>query len=90
MPAFTRNSSGGTVTSRLTATGKYQVVFAGLARPPGATEIVLVSAFGQHGFCNVTSWSNSGTNDLTANVACFDPMGRLNNANGAFNILVIQ
>jgi hypothetical protein len=68
----------------------YQVVFAGLARPPGATEIVVVSAFGQHGFCNIPSWANSGTNDLSVNVTCFDPMGQPDNANGAFHILLIQ
>jgi hypothetical protein len=68
----------------------YQVVFAGLARPPGAAEIVLVSGFGQHGFCNIPSWANSGTNDLSVNVTCFDPMGQPDNANGAFHILLIQ
>jgi hypothetical protein len=87
-PEFRSSSSGGTITSRATATGKYQVVFAGLARPPGGTEIVLVSAFGQHGFCNVSSWGNSGTNDLTANVACWSPSGGATNS--LFNILVIQ
>jgi hypothetical protein len=89
-PQFSSSSSGGSITSRRTATGTYQVVFAGLARPPGATEIVLVSAFGQHGFCNMSSWANSGTNDLSVNVTCFDPMGQPNNANGAFHILLIQ
>jgi hypothetical protein len=87
-PEFRSSSSGGTITSRATAAGKYQVVFAGLARPPGGTEIVLISAFGQHGFCNVSSWANSGTNDLTINAACWAPNGAPNNT--LFNILVIQ
>jgi hypothetical protein len=89
-PEVRGNSSGGTVTVRLTGTGTYQVVFAGLARPAGATEIVLISTFGLHGFCNVPSWANSGTSDLAVNVTCFDPTGRPNSSNGAFNILVIQ
>lgn len=89
-PELRGSSSGGAITSRMTATGNYQVVFAGLARPPGGTDIVLVSSFGRHGFCNVASWANSGATDLTVNVACFDPLGKPDNNNGVFDVLVIQ
>src|SRR5206468_7500161 len=41
----TFNSSGGPVTSRRIAAGQWTVTFAGLGRPAGATEIVVLSAF---------------------------------------------
>src|SRR6185436_4237743 len=87
-PSTNSASSGGTITSRRTATGVFSVVFAGLARPAGATEIVLVSAFaGQGYYCGVDSWT-SGASDLTATVKCFNPAGGVP-VDGAFNILLI-
>jgi len=88
-PDFRINSSGGTVTSRRTGTGQYRVVFAGLGRPAGATETVLVQPFffTDH-ICDVTSWGNTGVNDLFVNVSCFDPSGAP--SNDQFSVLVIQ
>lgn len=88
-PDFRINSSGGSVTSRRTGTGQYRVVFAGLGRPAGATETVLVQQFFfiDH-VCDVTSWGNTGVNDLFVNVSCFDPSGAP--SNDLFSVLVIQ
>jgi len=69
------------------------VAFAGLARPAGATEIVLVSAFGgnsaaERAICTVGSWGNSGANDLAVTVNCVDRDGAA--VNSRFDILVLQ
>jgi hypothetical protein len=85
--ALSATSSGGAVTARRTGAGTYQVVFGGLARPAGATEIALVSAFGGND-CTVASWANTGATDLAVNVACWDRTGAASNAQ--FNILVVQ
>ncbi|HET7372245.1 MAG TPA: hypothetical protein VFJ20_02640, partial [Gemmatimonadaceae bacterium] len=56
-PAFTLNSTGGAITVRRPSTGQYTATFAGLARPTGATEIVIVSAFKDFDHrCSITSW----------------------------------
>jgi hypothetical protein len=87
-PGTNSASSGGTITAHRTATGVYDVVFAGLARPAGGTEIVLVSIFAsQSAFCSVGSWS-SGLADLTATVRCYNTAGAPTNA--LFNILVLE
>jgi hypothetical protein len=50
----------------------YRVTFAGLGRPAGATETVLVSSFlFVDCVCGITSWGNTGANDLFVTVACF-------------------
>jgi hypothetical protein len=83
------NSSGGSVTSRKTGTGLYRVVFAGLGRPGGATETVLVSPFlSVDRVCDITSWGNTGVNDLFVTVACFQPTSVA--ADTPFSVLVIQ
>ncbi len=89
-PAFASNSSGGPIAARKTGTGQYQVVFGGLARPPGATETVQISPFlgaGEH-FCSISSWGNTGASDLTVTLACFDRTGAP--ADATFNLLVVQ
>ena len=89
-PAFASNSSGGPIAARKTGTGQYQVVFGGLARPPGATETVQISPFlgaGEH-FCSISSWGNTGASDLTVTLACFDRTGAP--ADAIFNLLVVQ
>jgi hypothetical protein len=90
-PRFSLNSSGGSITARKTAAGKHQVVFGGLARPAGATETVQISPYlggeTDH-FCTIISWGNTGANDLTVTLACFDPTGTL--ADGRFDLLVVQ
>jgi hypothetical protein len=93
LPEVSRNSSGGSVTSRQTAVGQYRVVFAGLARPAGATEIVMVSAFGgnlatERAICTIGSWGNSGANDLAVTVSCVDRAGTA--LNSRFDILVLE
>jgi len=86
---FRINSSGGSVTSRRTATGQYRVVFSGLGRPAGATETVLASPFFfDDRICDITSWGNTGVNDLFVAVSCFDRTGAP--ANDQFSVLVIQ
>lgn len=87
---YALNSSGGAISARRTGVGQYRVVFGGLARAPGATETVLVSPFlsGPHRICDVTSWGNSGANDLTVTVACFDLVGAPTNTR--FDVLMLQ
>jgi hypothetical protein len=87
-PDASANSSGGAITSKRTGAGTYQIVFAGLAHAPGATEGVQVSAFGSPGYCTLASWGNSGANDLVANVTCWDTFAAP--ANFQFNILIVQ
>lgn len=83
------NSSGGSVTSRKTGAGQYRVVFAGLGRPAGATETVLVSPFlFPDRVCDITSWGNTGTSDLFVEVACFDPSSTP--VDTRFSVLVTQ
>jgi hypothetical protein len=83
------NSSGGSVTSRKTGTGLYRVVFAGLGRPAGATETVLVSPFiSVDRVCDITSWGNTGVNDLFVTAACFTATSAA--ADTLFSVLVIQ
>jgi hypothetical protein len=83
------NSSGGTITVKKTATGTYQIVFAGLARPAGAAEGIIVSSFGTGGtYCSLVSWGNSGANDLVAAVNCWDTNDAL--ADSLWMILIVQ
>jgi hypothetical protein len=83
------NSSGGAITAKKTGTGTYQIVFAGLSRPAGATEGVQVSVFGPGAaFCTLASWGNIGANDLVANVGCWDTLDAPIDA--IFNILIVQ
>lgn len=83
------NSSGGAITVKKTATGTYQIVFAGLAHAAGASEGVIVSSFGTGGtYCTLVSWGNSGANDLTATVNCWDTSDAL--ADSFWMILIVQ
>jgi hypothetical protein len=67
------NSSGGPITVKKTATGTYQIVFAGLAHAAATSEGVVVSGFGSGSmYCTLASWGNSGANDLAATVNCWD------------------
>jgi len=64
-------------------------VFAGLARPAGGADNVQVAAFGATAvFCTLSTWSNSGANDLVANVTCWDTFDAP--ADGIFSILIVQ
>jgi predicted small secreted protein len=88
---FALNSKGGSITSRRTGTGQYQVTFGGLGRPAGATENVQLSPAWEDGnqlICNITSWGNTGANDLSVTVACYDLTGAP--ANSRFNVLVVE
>jgi hypothetical protein len=88
-PLFTANSSGGAITVRRTATGQYTATFAGLARPAGATEIVIVSAFKDFDHaCAVRSWGLSGASDLAVTFICFDAAG--SPFDGRFQVLVVE
>ena len=57
---------------------------------PGGTETVMISPFlyGIDRICTITSWGNTGVNDLAVNVACFD--ANKNPIYSSFEILVIQ
>lgn len=89
---YALNSSGGSILARRTGVGMYRIVFAGLARQPGATEVVLVSSpflfFPPYHICDVTSWANSGANDLEVIVSCFTSSGNPNNTR--FDVVVLQ
>jgi hypothetical protein len=75
--SFTFNSTGGAIVVRRTGTGQYTATFAGLARPAGATEIVIVSAFKDFDHrCGITSWGKTGANDLAVTFTCFDATGK--------------
>jgi hypothetical protein len=86
---LTRNSSGGSVTSRRLAVGQWTVTFAGLGRPAGATEIVIVSALKETDHsCSLVTWGNTGTADLTVTLQCVSPSGALVDAR--FSVLVVE
>jgi len=86
---FTASSSNGPITTRRIATGQWTVSFAGLGRPAGATDIVVLSAFvGADHSCSIISWGNSGTNDLAVTLQCFDPAGAP--LDGRFSIIVVE
>jgi hypothetical protein len=83
------NSSGGSITSQRTSAGHYHVVFAGLARPAGATETVLVAPllWPIDRVCNTASWGNSA-NNLFVDVVCFATGGVATDTR--FGVIVIQ
>jgi len=88
-PTLTFNSSGGAVTSRRLSAGQWTVTFAGLGRPSGATEIVIVSALKElDHICGLVSWANFGTNDLTVTLQCSDAAGTPLDAR--FEVLVVE
>jgi hypothetical protein len=85
---FTSSSSGAAVTSRRLSTGTWTVTFAGLARPTGAKEIVVVSALKDPDHtCTLVSWASAGA-DLTVTVQCFDASGAP--FDGRFSVLVVE
>ena len=87
-PLFTLNSSGGAVTMRRLAVGQWTATFAGLGRPAGGKEIVLVSAFtGLDHLCTLVSWATAGS-DLTATVQCFTAAGAP--VDGQFSVAIIE
>jgi hypothetical protein len=87
--AFWRNNSGGTITARQLATGRYRIVFEGQAKTAGATETILITPiFSANRICTTTSWNNTGASDLEVLLSCFDPAGAL--ASAQFNILMVQ
>ncbi|MGE5831095.1 MAG: hypothetical protein ACM30G_22425 [Micromonosporaceae bacterium] len=65
------NSAGGAVTITRPGTGVYQVRFAGMAAAGGVAH---VSAYGSNSICVVSSWIQSGGDELV-NVRCFSPAG---------------
>ncbi len=89
-PDFRINSSGGTVKARKTALGRYHVVFAGLGRPPGAAETVLVSPLftTSDRICDILSWGNTGASDLFVDVSCYDITGTP--IDSRFGVMVIE
>jgi hypothetical protein len=87
-PLFTLNSSGGAVTMRRLAVGQWTATFAGLGRPAGGREVVLVSTFtGLDHLCTIVSWATAGS-DLTATVQCFTAAG--SPVDGQFSVAIIE
>jgi hypothetical protein len=70
--------------------GQYRVVFAGLARPAGATETVLISPLftATDRICDILSWGNTGVSDLFVDVACYDVTGAP--LDSRFGVMVIE
>ncbi len=88
-PLLSLNSAGGAITSRRVATGQYTVSFGGLGRPAGATEIVMVSALKETDhLCGLVSWGNTGVNDLSVSLSCYDATGAPVDAR--FEVLVVE
>ena len=81
------NSSGGSVDVTRSSTGVYAVRFAGLARPSGGRDNVLVTGYGSAPgvFCKLAGWQPTGS-DLTADVRCFSTTGSA--ADSRFTILL--
>jgi hypothetical protein len=87
---FLINSSGASVKARKTGIGHYHVVFAGLGRPAGATETILVSPLFTNAdrFCDIVTWGNTGASDLFVDVACYEPVGSA--IDSRFGVMVVQ
>jgi hypothetical protein len=68
---YEQNSSGGAIRVTRSATGVYQVRFYGMA---GAGGVAQVGAYGNNDVCTVSSWVQSGADELV-NVRCFTPAG---------------
>ncbi len=79
------NSSGGPVTLSQSATGVYQVVFAGLGAITGGN--VEISAEDEVDTCAVGNWTSTGGN-LDVSVDCYNYAGVADNA--IFSLIVTQ
>jgi len=89
------NSSGGAIQVTRASTGVYSVTFAGLGRPAGGRDNVLVTGYGTPGvYCKVSGvatnplpgWSSIGS-DLVVPVACYAGDGT--STDSRFSILMI-
>lgn len=89
-PSTSQYSTGGTITATHTANGVYQVTFPDLARGPGASDVLFVSAVSPTGgLCKAVSWSNAlNGRDLQATVQCYGPILSLGNL--AFDVVLIE
>ena len=87
---FLINSSGGTVKERKTALGKCHMVFAGLGRPSGASETILVSPLftTSDRICDILAWGNTGANDLFVDVGCYDIVAAP--VDSRFGVMIIE
>jgi hypothetical protein len=73
------NPAGSTEFTKI-STGKYRVVFSGLATLGNSEGIVHVTAMSDAAaYCKITDWTSSG--DLSAGVACYDAAGAAVDAN---------
>jgi|JI10StandDraft_1071094.scaffolds.fasta_scaffold15848_3 uncharacterized protein YjdB len=87
---YTANASGGAISMRRTAVGRYELTFDGLANANTSVlrETVLVTPYGGvNVHCGVGSWSSANTTDLLATVLCTDLPGAPLNA--SFQVAVI-
>jgi uncharacterized protein YjdB len=88
-PALMYNSSGGKISINRVTTGVYGVTFQGLARPPGQSEVVLLTAYDNTpGNCKLgAAWSSSANGSLFAPIACYSQTGTP--VDHGFSIMVI-
>lgn len=76
----------GTIIFTKSATGKYRVVFSGLATLGNSEGIVHVTAMSNTAaYCKISDWSSTG--DLSAGVACYNAAGTAVDAN--FNVVAL-
>jgi hypothetical protein len=86
-PSLTYSTGGQVSATRLSA-GVYRVVFAGLGRPAGAVDAVLVSPVSAAS-CRVSDWANApNAGDLEVTVRCAG-LG-LSLSDAVFNLLVVE
>lgn len=84
-PSYRYNSTGGANQVARSATGTYSVTFPGLTRTAGASETIIVTAYGESDRrCRIGSWS-TGT---SVSIFCYDTAGNL--VDSEFDILTIQ
>lgn len=81
---YSVNDGGGAITITHATTGNYLVTFTGLARTVGATETVLIAAYGSSAMCRIGSWSAG----FSVSAVCYDTAG--NPVDSRFDIIVVQ
>jgi hypothetical protein len=83
-PVYTLNEGGGATEITRTGPGAYSVTFQGLTRTLGATETVLVTAYGGSNLCRIGSWGL----EFAVSVFCYDAAGVASDSQ--FDLIVIQ
>ena len=85
-----QSSAGGVITQIKRGTGRYDVVFPGLAGALGSIEGVQVASASENGdFCKLLGWDRSASGQLVVQVQCFES-DDLSADDQDFTILIIQ